>query len=147
MVANSGISSACTVARAAPEYLLMHSQYWDSDQLRQENSTLITLCPAVRELLGHILFVGSWTEYIMSTQLRHGIQMNPSILCGYIWLSFIHLRRCAEPVAVTRVTSSASPSGRQLQRRLGMRHSTEEGGISLGSVSKSEGRQQVRQRG
>jgi len=74
-----------------------HSQYCDSDKLRQKNSTLTTLYPAFGELIRHILIVGAWTEYIMSTQLRHGRGINPSILCGYIWLNFIHLRPCLEP--------------------------------------------------
>ena len=68
-----------------------HTRYWDLDKLRQKNSTLITLCTAFGELIWHISIMGAWTEYIMSTQLRHGIWINLSILCGYVWLNFIHL--------------------------------------------------------
>ena len=31
----------------------------------------------------------------MDTRLRHGLWMITSIMCGYVWLYFIHLRPCS----------------------------------------------------
>jgi len=41
----------------------------------------------------------------MDTRLRHGLWIITSIMCGYVWLYFIHIRPCSRlpPLAATNV--------------------------------------------
>ena len=54
----------------------------------------IILYPAFRESLGLSISGGRCTEYHMDTRLQHRLRIITSIMCGYVWLYFIHLRPC-----------------------------------------------------
>jgi len=46
------------------------------------------------ETLGLSISGGRRTEYDMDTRLQHSLWITKSIMCGYVWLYFIHLRPC-----------------------------------------------------
>jgi len=60
-------------------------------------SIQIIIYPAFGESLGLSISGGRLTEYDMDTRLQHRLWIITSIMCGYVWLYFIHLRRCCLP--------------------------------------------------
>jgi len=64
---------------------------------RGGNSIQIILYPAFGESFRLSISGGKWTEYDMDTRLRHGLWIITSIMCGYVWLYFIHLTPWSPP--------------------------------------------------
>jgi len=56
------------------------------------HSIQIILYPAFGESFRLSISGGKCTKYDMDTRLRHGLWIITSIMCGYVWLYFIHLR-------------------------------------------------------